>query len=126
MHPPTDSHLRCSGRIDPSLDALVTVRDALTEALHTARWTEEDAFRVLICADEAMANALTHGRSDDGPIDVRFRVSADQARVSTPDTSAEHGRGVILMRALADRLRVRPSLAGTSVGLAFRPAEVTS
>ncbi len=140
MFTPTATATRYCGCIDPSLEALVTVRDALTDALRAAGWSEEDAFRVLVCADEAMANALTHGHTNDAPIDIRFRVGRRAARVavrdrrpattlptavSTPDEAAEHGRGLILMRALADRFRIHPSPTGTCVGLAFRPAAVT-
>ena len=41
---------------------------------------------------------------------------------TTPAESSEHGRGLILMRALADRMRLRCGPAGTALTLRFSPA----
>lgn len=137
----TDISIRFVGQVEPSLAALATVRDALARALAATGWGEEDAFRVLLCADEALANALTHGDIADGAIDVRFAVTPRNARLAVrdrhpvnalpastvmPSVKDEHGRGLILMRALADRIRLRATRAGTSLGMAFRPAAVAS
>ena len=126
--------VRLRTRVAADLAELVAVRDALAEALDTCGWSEEDVFRVLICADEAMANALTHG-SDDRGIDVRFRVDTEHVIVgighgcrsavpiptalALPLESSEHGRGLILMRALADGFRVRSRPEATLVALVF-------
>ena len=117
--------------------ALVRVRDELAEALGDRSWTEEDTFRVLVCADEAMANALTHGSVGGGEITIRFSVTEARAVLlvadgdttvaairtpaAPPDESSEHGRGLILMHALADTFRVHRRAAGTIVALAFLP-----
>lgn len=115
------------------LTELVSVRDALVGALETCGWSEEDAFRVLLCADEAIANACTHGGC--GDIDVRFDVDHGAASFTVddrrgysvpvvtppapPHESSEHGRGLILMRALADTFRVSSQSLGTRVALSF-------
>ena len=120
------------------LRELVEVRDALAAALDACGWGPEDAFRVLICADEAIANALTHGSHETGTIGAGFRVTPTAATIlvsdpnraaavvpetaTTPAESSEHGRGLILMRALADRMRLRCGPAGTALTLRFSPA----
>lgn len=135
----THSGVRFAAQVPAELSALAGARDALAGALHECEWSQEDAFRVLICADEAMANALSHGSGPAGTIAVRFRVGAtaaalaigdectDQVHIpqdaAVPDDTSEHGRGVILIRALADAFRIQRSRAGTMVALVFRTAE---
>ena len=135
----THCGVRFAADVAADLTELAAVRDALTDALDECGWSQEDAFRVLICADEAMANALGHGSDPAGTIDVRFRVSATAAalvigdhctrlielpqRDALPDDTCEHGRGVILMRALADAFRMQRRPAGTLVALTFRTAD---
>jgi serine/threonine-protein kinase RsbW len=131
----TSPTARHSATVGAELDELLGVRDLLASALRRCGWNEEDAFRVLICADEAFANALSHGSEGAGTIRTAFRVTATTATVivadrnragadapalpAIPPESSEHGRGLILMRALADRLLVRGGPRGTAVALAF-------
>jgi anti-sigma regulatory factor (Ser/Thr protein kinase) len=135
----TRSVVRFAGDVVADLAEMVTVRDALADALQECGWGEEDAFRVLICADEAMANALSHGSDPAGAIDIRFRVSPGAVSFVTGDHSTggtqippapalpadtcEHGRGLILMRALADAFRISRRPGGTMVALGFRTAQ---
>ena len=121
------------------LTNMAVARDALVDALDECSWSPEDAFRVLICADEAMANALDHGSDTAGAIEIAFRVDAAAAAVlitdhssDAPDTpsspeapaeSCEHGRGLLLMRALSDRFRIWRRPTGTMVALDFRVAK---
>ena len=127
--------VRRSARIPADHAALLGVRDALTDALTVCDWTREEAFRVLVCADEAFANALSHGSASGSPIDIRFTVGghravllvgdarARTAPIQTPTTppteTSENGRGLLLMHALADVFRVWRRPAGTLVALAF-------
>lgn len=131
--------VRFAAHVPADLTELATVRDTLGDALEECGWSQEDAFRVLICADEAMANALSHGSASAGMIDIKFRVGATAAAVvigdhhtdvialphtdALPDETSEHGRGLILMRALADAFRIQRRNAGTMVALGFRIAE---
>ena len=130
--------VRFSADIPADLSELAAARDALADALTECGWSAEDTFRVLICADEAMANALVHGSGPAGVVGVRFRVDATAAAVAIgdehgagetishttelPAPSEEHGRGLILMRALADAFRIHRHPGGTTVGLVFRTA----
>jgi serine/threonine-protein kinase RsbW len=127
--------VRSRTHVAADLTELVVVRDTLADALATCRWSEEDVFRVLICADEAMANALTHGSGAARAVEVRFRVDSDRVTLgigqrcrsfvslspapAPPADSSEHGRGLILMRALADSFRVWSRPGTTLVVLAF-------
>jgi anti-sigma regulatory factor (Ser/Thr protein kinase) len=135
----TSSEVRFAAGVVADLTELAEVRDALADALCRCRWSDEDAFRVLVCADEAMANAVSHGSAEAGTIDIRFRVDqgavnlviGDHCTTETsipsplaiPDDTSEHGRGVILMRALADVFRMMRRPTGTLVALRFRVAE---
>lgn len=117
------------------LTALLDVRDALASALCECGWSDEDSFRVLIGADEAFANALSHGSGEAATVRIAFRVTSATTTVVVADAnrdgvpapavpvippeSSEHGRGLILMRALADRMLVRGGAGGTTVALAF-------
>lgn len=132
---PTAPALRHSVTVTAELGELLDVRDALASALRRCGWSQEDAFRVLISTDEAFANALSHGSDGAGTIRVAFRVTSSGATVvvadrnragvetpalpEVPPDSSEHGRGLILMRALADRMLVRGGPRGTAVALAF-------
>ncbi len=134
----TSREVRFASEVPADLTDLAGVRDALADALDTCGWDREDAFRVLICADEAMANAQSHGAAGGSDIDVRFRVSVGTAalivgdhsghgaeirdQVPMPDEASEHGRGLILMRAFADTFRTWTRPSGTTVGLKFRPS----
>ncbi len=130
--------VRWGSELAADLRDLLEVRDALAAALTSCGWSEEDAFRVLVCADEAVANALTHGSHGRGTIAAGFRVTpicatvvvADRnlaagevpESVPPPSESSEHGRGLILMRALADRLRMCRRPSGTTLALRFTHA----
>jgi anti-sigma regulatory factor (Ser/Thr protein kinase) len=134
--------VRFVAEVTADLAEMATARDTLADALQECGWNQEDAFRVLICADEAMANAVSHGSAPAGMIDVRFRVSTTAAALvigdhrsgvidipasdALPDDTCEQGRGVILMRALADAFRMWRRPQGTMVALAFRTAEGTA
>ena len=127
--------VRWSGHVAATLPELAALRNRLATALERCGWNEEDAFRVLVCADEAAANALTHGSRPGSAIGAAFKVGPCGATVlivddcasgepipdapSTPDEVSEHGRGLILMRALSDRMRIRHRPGRTSVALKF-------
>lgn len=135
----TRHRVRYDAHVAAALTDLAVARDALADALDECSWGQEDTFRVLICADEAMANALDHGSTSTGAIGITFRVDPDAVTIVVADhcsdaamipTSAafpidtsEHGRGLILMRALADRFRMWHRPTGTMVALGFRAAE---
>lgn len=129
------STIHWSGEIGASHRDCCAFRDDLAGALEAHDWAEQDAFRVLVCASEALANAVEHGSHGSDSVHVRCTVSATHATlvvtdrgpnsapapaVGVPDEASEHGRGVLLMHALADSLRIRTRATGTLVALAFR------
>ena len=85
------SGVRFAAEVTADLAEMAAARDTLAGALQECGWSQEDAFRVLICADEAMANALSHGSAPAGMIDIGFRVSTTAAAFVIGD----HCAGVI-------------------------------
>ena len=96
---------------------------------------EDERFRFVFAANEAVANAIEHGAaSDDGHILVR--ASAADAELSfevhdwgsfTPglgkaEALPDRGRGLALMAAMVDEVDVRPADDGTVVRLVLRAA----
>jgi anti-sigma regulatory factor (Ser/Thr protein kinase) len=92
--------------------------------------------RVLTASTEAMANAVEHGSAPGAGVDVAFEVSAAVARVrvldegrcgsepplgepEAPPVTSLRGRGRLMMRALAEEMRVRRQWSGTEVLLVF-------
>ena len=106
-------------------DALVHVRRTLGNWLTANGASERDAYALSVACGEACANAIEHAYP---PGTASFaldahRVNGDVEIVVT-DTgrwrrrvSEERGRGLDLMRALADELEINSTEAGTSVRL---------
>lgn len=118
------------------LAAVGGVRSTLALALEREGWSGESAGRVLTASTEAIANALEHGSAPAGAVDVAFTVTERAASVRVLDhghpgrqpwlpasgvrpVSSRHGRGRLLMRAIADDLEVRRRGRGTEVLLGF-------
>ncbi len=127
----------CREKLAADLATFAHVKHDIADALAQFGWSDVDAFRVLVCVDEAIANAVSHGAG--GGFDVRaaYRVSAERATLVLSNTSpgapciakpmrlpcesSEHGRGLILMRALADRIRLSCRATQATVALSFVP-----
>ncbi|SFP07569.1 Histidine kinase-like ATPase domain-containing protein [Actinomadura madurae] len=91
--------------------------------------TSAAADTVELCVSELVANAVCHSSSGDGgQVTVAIGVNGDRVRVevtddgdgrSAPhvmdDPSAEHGRGLMVVDALAARWGVIPGPAGSTV-----------
>jgi serine/threonine-protein kinase RsbW len=127
-------------RAEPA--AIAAGRDAVRAALRAAGWNDEAVELAVLAADEALANAVGHGSLPGAPIEVAVTVAAggavaevlvtDRGRPGAraplgvpapPPPSSDHGRGLIIMGALADELEVRRAGRGTRVRLRFaRPA----
>ena len=124
-------------RVPADLDALAGVRDRLAAALAAERWSDDAAIRVMTASTEALANALEHGSGPGARVEMAFRVTRRAAAVrvtdagrlgspaelddepEAPSEASTHGRGRLLMRALADEVRVRHRGLGTEVRLGF-------
>ena len=126
-----------SAWVPATIEALVERRDALAGRLGDAGWSGEEAFGVITAATEAVANAVRHGSLPGAEVAVAFRVTEQSAEVAVLDRggpgsfegsapavpeNAESGRGLMLMRGLADRLGICPAGAGTFVLMEFSRA----
>jgi PAS domain S-box-containing protein len=101
-----------------------TARQAVAEALGAWRIAPEAADDTVLLASELVTNALVHGRP---PVVLGLRLTADEVvlevtdgasfvprtRRATPDD--EHGRGLQIVSALADRWGTRVTGTGKSV-----------
>jgi serine/threonine-protein kinase RsbW len=100
---------------------------------------DADCFDACLVATEAVTNAIRHGRAeDDGerPIKVVCRIEDSHLVIEVNDrgtwrshgetSSADGGRGLYLIRELADAFELRPSPRGTllRMRLGLRTAQV--
>jgi anti-sigma regulatory factor (Ser/Thr protein kinase) len=123
-------------RIPADLAELAPVRHLLADALERRGWSDDDAWRVLLAVQEALVNAVEHGSTAGDVVEVRISVRRDRAHVRlrdggrpgasspsgpavAPPAGQAHGRGRLIMQALADAVDSRASGSGTRVGLAF-------
>lgn len=124
--------------VPADLDALRPFRAALVTALEERGWEREEIARVLVCALEAMANAVRHGSADGARVSLAFTVTSSRAvlrvvdggrpgravptilRRDPPPPSQPGGRGLVLIHGLADRAAIGRRGGGTRVRLAFR------
>lgn len=141
---PTRAHALL--RLTAERAAVATGRQAVRETLRGAGWGEEAVELAVLAVDEALANAIEHGSLPGAPVEVATTVAAggDVAEVlvtdrgrpgaraplgvpAPPPPSSDHGRGLIIMSALADGLEVRRAGRGTRVRLRFaRPAPLAT
>ena len=123
-------------RLPASLESVGVARGILEGALTSAGWGLAAAGPVMLATGEALANAILHGSMPDGEVCLGVDVSRERARVrvvdhgrpgaSCPTGPAElppigstRGRGLYIMRAIADVCDVRPEGGGTQVVLEF-------
>jgi PAS domain S-box-containing protein len=111
---------------------LAPVRKTLRTWLSKCGLPPHEVQSVLVAAGEACANAVEHGKHDDGFHSVWLRVEAladdlyltvkDTGRWQTPrhDGDANRGRGVALMRAMMRHVSITPGPVGTTVDMHMR------
>ncbi|WP_341716212.1 SpoIIE family protein phosphatase [Micromonospora sp. FIMYZ51] len=111
---------------------LAPVRSALRNWLDRCGLAPASAYNVLVAAGEACANAIEHGNRDSpgGRILLRAAATADDLRLSITDTgrwrtpqpaaNTHRGRGLVLMRALMDKITVTAGTSGTTVDMQAR------
>jgi PAS domain S-box-containing protein len=116
---------------DATADQLVGFRHRLSEWLLATDVPDELATDIVLVANEACTNCVEHaypgysvgtmlleGKAADGEIQVRVTDSGSwKTPVANPGNS---GRGLLLMRALSDRMKIDCSSAGTTVVITFR------
>ena len=121
-------------RLSADLSGLSTVRRDLGTWLGGSGLDEGVVQDVVLAASEAIANAAEHGSGGRSTEEVRVRARREQrpddddelvvrvvdhGRWRTPGTSAERGRGLMIIRALVDDLQVLEG-DGTTVVLRRR------
>jgi anti-sigma regulatory factor (Ser/Thr protein kinase) len=128
-----------SAEVPAELGALSAVRATLADALAGWGWDDERTACVLLATQEALVNAVEHGSERGGTIVLRFRVDEATASVRVRDRGLRgtarragqrlappvdqlHGRGCLIMAALAERCAHVASGSGTEVRLDFRRA----
>gem|GEM_PF-2443493 len=88
---------------------------------------------VLLVVSEALTNAAEHGhRFDESPIELHATWSDDELMVMVSDTGewglphtmADRGRGVGIIRALADETSIETTHRGTTVRVSFTLGQV--
>jgi len=111
-------------------EALSSVRKALERWLSEAGTSRRDAHAIKVACGEACANAIEHAYR---PGDAAFRIEAHREDTEVlivvrdfggwrEPRGADRGRGLPLMEALMDSVRVDPSSEGTTVQLRRRLA----
>lgn len=122
--------------IPADLGSLAEAREAVRRTLRGAGWDEEGAELVVLAVCEAVTNAIEHGSVPGRPVEIRTAATAARAEIRVtdlgrpgasppvaipepPPISSEHGRGLIIMAALADALEIRRAGRGTEVRLEF-------
>ena len=127
---------RCSVQFPASHESLAEARRELTRALDGAGWAGEPVNRVLVAVGEAMTNAVEHGSETPATVRLDVVVERNTAVVSIRDEGAEghrcpetvpavppatsvRGRGLVMIHALADEVRIRRRGKGTEIRLRF-------
>jgi anti-sigma regulatory factor (Ser/Thr protein kinase) len=112
-------------------DSLADVRAQVRQWLRQLRASREEIQDVVLACSEAAANAVEHGRpqAGEGKIVVRGRVDRNATLfLSVRDfghwhparSGDEHGRGLLLTRALVDDLAISRHSDGTEVTISRR------
>jgi GAF domain-containing protein/anti-sigma regulatory factor (Ser/Thr protein kinase) len=124
--PRLGDHLATRWAVTP--DSLAPIRHLLRRWLMNRGLTEQEAYDIVVAAQEACANAVEHaygpGHAD---FEVDARWEADRIVITVADhghwrepRGENRGRGLSLMRALMDEVDVRRGDDGTSVVLVRR------
>jgi anti-sigma regulatory factor (Ser/Thr protein kinase) len=123
-------------RVPADLGSLGDGRAAVRSALLLQGWRTEAAELVVLCASEAITNAIEHASVPGAAVEIEIAARPDGARLRVrdrgrpgsvtpacapepPPSTSARGRGLLIMSALADRMELRPAGAGTDVCLEF-------
>jgi anti-anti-sigma factor len=117
-------------------DSMGAARRACADWLAALGVDQQVVVAVQHALGEAVANAVEHG-STNGSADVGFSATLDDSGLAelvvtdhggwrpAPVTPGGRGRGLTMMRSLADTMDVAPSPTGTTVRLGFRLTHAT-
>ena len=125
--------------IPADLVSIAVVRAAIREALQDVGWHEDACRRMVLAATKAVANAVEHGSRDGELVEIVYQVGDEDAQVRvldsggvtrwtppaeppTPPCTATRGRGLSIIRALAQKMEFHPAGHGTELRLDFSRA----
>ena len=123
-------------QVPADLQVVAFVRCAFACLLAREGWPAEGAGRVLLASTEALANAIEHGSPDGGRVEVELSVSSERTALrvvdegrpgvpvpvypaTPPPISSPRGRGLIIIRGLADDFELVPEGDGTRLEVGF-------
>jgi anti-sigma regulatory factor (Ser/Thr protein kinase) len=115
------------------------VRSAFACVLEREAWPAEGSGRVLLAASEAVTNAIEHGSPAGGRVHVEIAVAPQRVAVrvvdegrpgvpvprwpaAPPPPTSLRGRGLVIIRRLADDADLAAAGGGTEVRLGFHRA----
>jgi len=125
-------------RIESKVGNLRVVENAIDETTATIGISQDNYGKILVCAMEAVNNAILHGNKSDPEkiVDIELSVEMNELQIkvtdegsgfrpekvpdpTTPENIEElNGRGIYLMSHLADKIEY--SKKGNSVTMAFK------
>jgi anti-sigma regulatory factor (Ser/Thr protein kinase) len=125
--------------IPADIASIAVVRAAICAALRDNGWGEDASNRVVLAASEAVANAVEHGSQEGELVEIVYQVGDEDTQVRvldsggtspwtppaeppTPPSTATRGRGLAIIRALAQKVEFRPAGHGTELRLDFSRA----
>lgn len=132
LPPVTDARLSLPAEID----SVLVARAALSRALRRAGWDGDTSSLIILATSEALANAVIHGSTARSEIRIALAIDPRVARVEVadkgrpggtcpvtprelPPEESTNGRGLYIMRTVADLCDVHPQGDGTEVVMEF-------
>lgn len=124
-------------RVPAQLQSLAFVRGGLACILHRDPWAALEMDRLLLATGEAVCNAIEHGSTAEGHVDVRVvlddwgltvvvvdegvpgHVPHVNLHAGPPPTASPRGRGMMIMRELSDGISVAPAGGGVRLTMVF-------
>ena len=123
-------------RIPADFRVVAFVRCAFACALAREGWPAEGAGRVLLASTEALANAIEHGSPEGGRVEVELSITSERTGLrvvdegrpgvpvpvypaTPPPVTSPRGRGLIIIRNLADDFELAACGEGTRLEVGF-------
>ncbi|HEX6844342.1 MAG TPA: SpoIIE family protein phosphatase, partial [Actinomycetota bacterium] len=126
-----DAEQRFRAWVPPAPSALSGLRHRLDAWLRLRCLGDDDVDAAVLAVNEAVANAIEHGRAERARVEVEAEIEDLLLRVTVRDrgrwldrpSEPDRGRGLLLMEALMDEVVLDRSPEGTTVTLRRRVTE---
>jgi serine/threonine-protein kinase RsbW len=126
-----DAERRFRAWVPPEPSALAGLRHRLDAWLRLRCLSDDDVDAVVLAVNEAVANAIEHGRAERARVVVEAEIDELVLRATVRDrgrwldrpSDPDRGRGLLLMEALMDEVAVDRSPEGTTLTLRRRVTE---